>query len=497
MSFPKNFLWGGAVAANQCEGEWLTDGKQPNVTDVMIGIGSKYPDIKWNETTKKYEMALQKDKAYLSHDGIDFYHRYKDDLKLMKGMGFNCFRTSIAWGRIFPNGDETEPNEAGLKFYDNVIDTMLELGMEPVITMSHYETPLHLLTEYGGWSNPKLIEFWKRYATTLFTRYKGKVKYWLTFNEVNNLLKNPFVAGSILTIKDPADPTDPIGSTTEKDKWQGYYNLLVANAETVKLAREIDENAKVGSMMTASSVATYPYNCDPDNVMGALTAQRFSNFYFTDPNCLGIIPGYVKRLWKEHDCAPEMSEEGLQLIKDYTVDFLSFSYYRSSTYDKDVENGSDTGGLTGKENPYLTGCSPEPWCWPIDPKGIRYVLNTYYDRYHLPLFIVENGIGLDENINENGTIEDDFRMEYVEDHLKYVHEAILDGVEIMGYLYWGPIDVVSAGTGEMKKRYGFVYVDRFNDGSGTLERKIKQSYYKYKEIIESNGENLIKKWASE
>ena len=496
MSFPKNFLWGGAVAANQCEGEWLTDGKQPNVTDVMIGIGSKYPDIKWNEETKKYEMALQENKAYLSHDGIDFYHRYKEDLALMKGMGFNCFRTSIAWGRIFPNGDELEPNEAGLKFYDNLIDEMLRLGMEPVITMSHYETPLHLLTEYGGWANPKLIEFWKRYASTLFNRYKGKVKYWLTFNEVNNLLRNPFVAGSILTIDDPKDPSDPIGSTTEKDKWQGYYNLLVANAETVKLAREIDPEAKVGSMMTASSVATYPYNCDPENVMGALDAQRFANFYFTDPNCLGIIPGYVKRVWRENDCEPIMSEEGLQLIKDYTVDFLSFSYYRSSTYDKDVANGGDTGGLTGKENPYLKGCSPEPWCWPIDPAGIRYVLNTYYDRYHLPLFIVENGIGLDENINENGTIEDDFRMEYIEDHLKYVHEAILDGVDVMGYLYWGPIDIVSAGTGEMKKRYGFVYVDRLNDGTGTLERKIKQSYDKYKEIIETNGENLIKKWAS-
>ena len=496
MSFPKNFLWGGAVAANQCEGEWLTDGKQPNVTDVMIGISSKYPDIKWNQETKKYEMALQENKSYLSHDGIDFYHRYKEDLALMKGMGFNCFRTSIAWGRIFPNGDELEPNEAGLKFYDDLIDEMLELGMEPVITMSHYETPLHLLTEYGGWANPKLIEFWKRYASTLFNRYKGKVKYWLTFNEVNNLLRNPFVAGSILTIDDPEDPSDPIGSTTEKDKWQGYYNLLVANAETVKLAREIDPQAKVGSMMTASSVATYPYNCDPENVMGALDAQRFSNFYFTDPNCLGIIPGYVKRVWKEHNCEPVMSKEGLQLIKDYTVDFLSFSYYRSSTYDKDVANGGDTGGLTGKENPYLKGCSPEPWCWPIDPAGIRYVLNTYYDRYHLPLFIVENGIGLDENLNENGTIEDDFRMEYIEDHLKYVHEAILDGVDVMGYLYWGPIDIVSAGTGEMKKRYGFVYVDRFNDGHGTLERKIKQSYYKYKEIIETNGENLIKKWTS-
>lgn len=235
MSFPKNFLWGGAVAANQCEGAWLEDGKEPNVTDVMVGIGSKDPGIKWNEETKKYEMCLDPNKAYLSHEAIDFYHRYKEDLQLMSGMGFNCFRTSIAWGRIFPNGDEETPNEKGLAFYDDMFETMLELGMEPVITLSHYETPLHLITEYGGWSNRKLIDFWKRYVTTVFNRYKGKVKYWLTFNEVNNMMINPLVAGGVLTIDNPKDPSDPIGSTTEKDKWLAYYNICVANAWTVKL----------------------------------------------------------------------------------------------------------------------------------------------------------------------------------------------------------------------------------------------------------------------
>lgn len=492
MSFPKNFLWGGAVAANQCEGAWLEDGKQPNVTDVLVGIMSKKPGLKWNDETNKWEMSLDKNKAYLSHEGIDFYHRYEEDLELMAGMGFNCFRTSIAWGRIFPNGDEETPNEEGLKFYDKVIDKMLELGMEPVITLSHYETPLHLLTEYGGWSNHKLIEFWNRYVTTVFKRYKGKVKYWLTFNEVNNMLRNPFVAGSVLTL-DPADKEDPIGSTTKQDIWQGYYNICVANAWTVKLCKEIDSEAKVGCMLTSSSVATYPYNCDPDNVFGAYQTVRMANFYFGDAFCFGEIPGYVKRVWRENNIDIQLDEDELKLMKENTVEFFSFSYYRSSVYDKQDALNGDTGGLIGKENPYLTGCSPEPWCWPIDPKGIRYVLNVLYDRYHLPLFIVENGIGLDENLDENGHIDDPFRMEYVEDHLHYVHEAILDGVEVMGYLYWGPIDVVSAGTGEMKKRYGFVYVDRFNDGSGTLERKIKNSYYRYKEIIESNGEVLLNK----
>ena len=490
MSFPKNFLWGGAVAANQCEGAWLEDGKAPNVTDIMVGIMSKDPGLKWNQDTKKYEMCLDPNKVYLSHEGIDFYHRYQEDLELMAGMGFNCFRTSIAWGRIFPNGDEETPNEKGLEFYDKLIDKMIKLNMEPVITLSHYETPLHLLTEYGGWSHPKLIEFWKRYVTTVFNRYKGKVKYWLTFNEVNNMMRNPLVAGGVLTL-DPKDPSDPIGSTTLKDKWQAYYNIVVANAWTVKLCHEIDKDAKVGCMLTCSSVATYPYNCDPDNVWGAYDAIRMSNFYFGDAFCLGEIPGYVKRIWKEQDCTPIMHDEEIQLIKDYPVEFFSFSYYRSSTYEKEYALQNDTGGIIGKENPYLKRCSPEPWCWPIDPAGIRYVLNVLYDRYHLPLFIVENGIGLDENIDENGHIDDSFRMEYVEEHLKYVHEAILDGVEVMGYLYWGPIDIVSAGTGEMRKRYGFVYVDRFNDGHGTLERHIKNSYHRYKEIIESNGEILL------
>ncbi|MDO4193446.1 MAG: glycoside hydrolase family 1 protein [Erysipelotrichaceae bacterium] len=488
MNFPKGFLWGGAVAANQLEGAWLEDGKQPNVTDVMVGISSKDPGLKWNEETSKWEMCLDPNKVYLSHEGIDFYHRYKEDLALMAGMGFNCFRTSIAWGRIFPNGDEEEPNEAGLKFYEDLIDEMLKLGMEPCITLSHYETPLHLLTEYGGWANPKTIEFWKRYVTTVFTRYKGKVKYWLTFNEVNNMWKNAFVAAGALSIT-PEDKNNPL-AISEKDRWQAYANILVANAWTVKLGHEIDPACKVGCMLTSSSVATYPFNCDPENVFGAYQSVRYANFYFGDPFCKGIVPGYMYRMWKEKDCTPHFSEEDLQMIRDYTVDYFAFSYYRSGTYDKTIANGADTGGLTGRPNPYLKGTSPEPWCWPIDPEGIRYVLNVLYDRYNMPLFIVENGIGLDENLDENHEIKDPFRVEYTRDHLIQVNEAIKDGVDVMGYLYWGPIDVVSAGTGEMRKRYGFVYVDRFNDGHGTLERVKKESYEWMKKVCESNGEYL-------
>ena len=491
MSFPKDFLWGGAIAANQYEGAWLEDGKQPNVTDVLVGIMSKDPGIQWNEDKKKYEMKLNSDKVYLSHDAVDGYHRYREDLKLMKGMGFNSFRTSIAWGRIFPNGDELEPNEAGLAYYDDMFACMNELGMEPVITLSHYETPLHLITEYGGWSNPQLIDFWLRYVKTVFTRYKGKVKFWLTFNEVNALFRMPLVAGGVLTIKDPKDPSDPIGSTTKQDQWDAYHNILVANAKTVQLGHEISEDYQIGCMMTASSVATYPYNCDPLNVVGTLDAQRMNIFFMADPFCLGIVPTYLKKVWKEDQVNVEFSEEEIKLIKENTVDFLSFSYYRSTTFDRDVNLKVDTGGLTCRDNPYLKDKAPQPWGWAVDPVGLRYTLNVLYDRYHLPLLIVENGVGLDENIDEKGEIHDDFRVHYIEEHLKNVNDAIEDGVDCRGYLYWGPIDVVSAGTGEMKKRYGFVYVDRFNDGHGTLERKLKDSYYRYKEIIESNGEVLL------
>ena len=486
--FPKDFLWGGAVAANQCEGAWLEDGKLPNITDVMVGINAKEAGIKWNDETGKWELALDPDKVYLSHEGIDFYHRYKEDLALMKGMGFKCFRTSIAWGRIFPKGFEDEPNEAGLKFYEDLFNEMRRLDIEPCVTLSHYETPLELLTEYGGWINPKTIEFWKNYVRTVFERYKDLVKYWLTFNEVNNMFRRPVVSAGVLSIA-PFDKTNPL-VVSDQEKWQAYVNILIANAWTVKIGHEVSDNIKVGCMLTCSAIATYPFTCNPKDVFGAYDLSRIANFYFADPFCQGIIPGYVKRIWREAGVQPEYTEEDEKLIRDYTVDFFSFSYYRSGTFSVEVENAYDTGGIKGKKNPYLEKETPAPWSWPIDPEGLRYVMNILTDKYHLPLFIVENGIGLDEAPDSEGKIYDDFRREYVRDHLLQVEEAIKDGCEVMGYLYWGPIDLVSAGTGEMKKRYGFVYVDRHNDGTGTLERSKKESYDWYKHIIETNGAAL-------
>ena len=486
--FPKDFLWGGAVAANQCEGAWLTDGKLPNITDVVVGINSHEPGLVWDEDNNKWKMQLDKNKVYLSHEGIDFYHHYKDDLKLMKEMGFKAFRTSISWARIFPNGDDEKPNEKGLEFYDSLIDEIIKCGMEPIITLSHYETPLNLLINHGGWISKDTVEYWKNYVNVIANRYKGKVKYYLTFNEVNNMYRRPVISGGILSTK-PYDKNDPF-AVSEQEIWDGYCNLLVGSAWTVKLVHEIDEDAKVGCMLTCSSIATYPYTCNPKDVMGAYNLKRISNYYFADPFCLGIIPGYVKRIWEEIDYKCDLTNADLKLIKDYTVDFFAFSYYRSGTYSTEVKNAFDTGGIKGKKNPYLKATTPKPWQWPIDPEGLRYVLNVLTDKYHLPLFIVENGIGLDEKPDSNGHINDEFRKEFIKEHLVQVKEAIKDGCDVMGYLYWGPIDIVSAGTGEMKKRYGFIYVDKNNDGSGTLKRSIKDSFYWYKEVISNNGRNI-------
>lgn len=484
MNFPKDFLWGGAVAANQIEGAYLEDGKQLNITDVMVGLIHD-PSLKWNDKTLKWEPSLEADKVYLSHEAIDFYHRYQEDLELMAGMGFKAFRTSISWSRIFPNGDEAQPNEKGLQFYDHLFDEMIRLGMEPVITLSHYETPLHLVTEYGGWFNERLIEYWMNYVQVVFNRYRGKVKYYMTFNEINNLFRLTFAAGGVLDIH-PKDTSRPNADITDKELYQAAHYLFVANAKTVQACHTIDPKAKIGCMLSLSSLATYPYSCNPDDVMGALEFQRKQKF-FLDVMCKGFYPGYIRRIWRENDTEPTMREGDIKLLQEQTVDYIAFSYYRSAVYKSDGTITVDTGGAAGVENPYLEGCSPKPWSWPIDPKGLRYVCNLLNDEYNLPLFVVENGIGLDEVPDENNEIVDDFRVKYTRDHLLQLQEAIKDGCQIIGYLYWGPIDIVSAGTGEMRKRYGFVYVDRHNDGTGTLKRIKKSSYQWYKKVIATNG----------
>ena len=464
--FPKNFLWGGAVAANQCEGAYQEDGKGLSVQDVLPrGIRGSRTKLPTEENLKL--------------EAIDFYHRYPQDIKMFAEMGFKVFRTSIAWSRIFPKGDEEQPNEAGLEFYDRVFEECRKYGIEPLVTLSHYETPLYLAETYNGWTDRRMIGFYERYVRTVFKRYRGKVKYWLTFNEINSLLHAPFMSGGIANMQ----------GLTEQDLYQAAHHELVASALATKIGHEMMPDAMIGCMIL--SMPTYPLTPSPDDVIAAMDAEH-RNYFYGDVHVRGKYPGYMKRYFREHGIQIQFAPEDEEILKN-TVDFVSFSYYMSVCATSDPEKQKKGLGnlLGGVPNPTLKASD---WGWQIDPKGLRYVLNMFYDRYQKPLFIVENGLGavdvLVEDENGNKTVEDDYRIQYLKDHLIQVGEAIQDGVEIMGYTSWGCIDVVRASTAELKKRYGYIYVDRNDDGTGTMERYKKKSFYWYQKVIESNGEVL-------
>jgi 6-phospho-beta-glucosidase len=469
-AFPAGFLWGGATAANQYEGAYNEDGKGLSVQDVT-------PDGGVGRITK------EPTEDNLKLEGIDFYHRYKDDIKLFAEMGFKVYRTSIAWSRIFPNGDDAEPNEAGLQFYDDLFDELAKYDIEPLVTLSHYEMPLHLSKEYDGWTSRELIGFYENYVRTVFERYKDKVKYWLTFNEINSVLGAPFMSGGILT---------PPNELSQQDLYQAVHHELVASASATKIAREINPDFEIGCMVIA--MPTYPLTPNPNDVLAAKKAED-RNFLFSDIHVRGEYPGYAKRYFKENNIDINFADGDKELLKENTVDFLSFSYYMSSTETAEPEKYEQGKGniLGGIPNPYLESSE---WGWQVDPIGLRLAMNQFYDRYQIPLFIVENGLGAKDELveGEDGemTVEDDYRIDYLNDHLVQVEEGIKDGVELMGYTSWGCIDLVSASTAQMSKRYGYIYVDRHDDGSGTLERYKKKSFYWYKDIIATNGASLKK-----
>lgn len=461
--FPEGFLWGGAVAANQLEGAYKADGKGLSTADVSpYGIMSP-PD----ESMTAYN---------LYHDGIDFYHKYKEDIALFAEMGFKAFRLSIAWTRIFPNGDETEPNEKGLAFYDNLFDELKKYNIEPVVTISHYEMPLALVKNYGGWKNRKVVEFYEHFARTVFTRYKDKVKYWMTFNEINVILHAPFTGGGLLFEE---------GENQKNAQYQGAHHQFIASALAVKAGHEIIPGCQIGCMI--ASMVTYPYTSKPEDMFAAMQQDR-QTLFFSDVQARGSYPGYMKRFFRDNNIEIVMEEGDEQLLKDGTVDYIGFSYYMSFVASTDPEHQKTSGNLLeGVKNPYLASSE---WGWQIDPKGLRIVLNQLHDRYQKPLFIVENGLGAVDTLSTDGTVEDDYRIDYLQSHLEEVREAIEDGVELIGYTSWGPIDLVSASTAELRKRYGYIYVDRDSEGKGTNNRIKKKSFHWYKEVIETNGESL-------
>ena len=396
-------------------------------------------------------------------------------------MGFKVFRLSIAWSRIYPKGDETEPNEEGLLFYENVLKECKKYGIEPLVTITHFDCPMHLITEYGGWKNRKMVEFYKRLVITLFTRYKGLVKYWLTFNEINMILHLPFMGAGLLFEE---------GEDQTKAKYLSAHHELVASAYATKLAHDIDPENKVGCMLAAGEY--YPYSPLPEDVWEAKKKDR-DNLLFIDVQARGYYPNYAWKKFEQMGIELNMTEEDKRILRENTVDFISFSYYSSRCITTQEGVGETIGNaFKGTKNPYL---KVSEWGWQIDPLGLRITLNSLYDRYQKPLFIVENGLGAKDELIEdeegNLTVNDDYRIEYLREHIKALKQAVEeDGVELLGYTPWGCIDLVSASTGEMSKRYGFIYVDKKDDGSGTIKRYKKKSYDWYKKVIESNGECL-------
>lgn len=469
MAFRKDFLWGGAVAANQCEGAYQESGKGLSIMDVVQRGGV--------HQRRTFSMEIENNAYYPNHEGIDFYHRYKEDIALFHEMGFTCFRTSIAWTRIFPNGDETQPNEQGLQFYDDLFDELLRNGMEPVITISHYEMPLHLVTAYGGWSNRKLVDFYMQFCEVIFQRYKGKVRYWMTFNEINSVLLFPEVAGTICKVE----------TERRAKSIQAAHHQFLASARAVTLGHAIDSENKIGCMILTTVI--YPKTCSPKDVLKADQHLREKTLFYSDVQVKGAYPAWAKQYAKNKQLSIQIEEGDLDDIKQGTVDYIGFSYYSSSVASASNEGETTDGNLVkGLKNPYL---DTSEWGWQIDPDGLRYIMRTLYERYDKPLFIVENGLGYDDQITPDGSIHDDYRIDYLAKHIKAMKEAVEeDGVDLIGYTPWGCIDLISAGTGEMKKRYGFIYVDKDNEGKGSLKRSRKDSFAWYKKVIASHGEEL-------
>ncbi len=472
MSFRKDFLWGGATAANQCEGAYNEGGRGLANVDVIPHGKDRLAVVSGERKMLDFEDGY----FYPAKQAIDMYHHYKEDIALFAEMGFKVYRLSIAWSRIFPNGDEEKPNEEGLKFYEDLFKECHKYGIEPLVTITHFDCPIHLIKEYGGWRNRKMIEFYKRLVTVLFTRYKGLVKYWLTFNEINVMLHGPFMGAGICFEE---------GEDKYKVLYTAAHHELVASSWATKIAHEIDENNKIGCMMNAGT--SYPYSCDPKDVFEAQQTNH-RNYFFVDIQSRGEYPAYALKEFERKGFELPVKEDDLKILKENTVDFISFSYYSTRVSKAEGESDSTINLMKSTKNPYLKSTD---WGWQVDPLGLRITLNEIYDRYQKPMFIVENGLGAYDKADENGYVEDDYRIEFLRDHIKAMKDAVeLDGVDLLGYTTWGPIDLVSAGTGEMSKRYGFIYVDRDDYGNGTLKRSKKKSFDWYKKVIESNGEEL-------
>ncbi len=473
MGMPKGFLWGGATAANQCEGGYKEGGRGLANVDVIPHGKDRFPVM----LGKKKMLELEEEHYFPALEAIDMYHHYKEDIALFGEMGFKVYRLSIAWTRIFPLGDEKEPNEEGIKFYSDIFRECKKYNIEPLVTITHFDCPMHLIKEYGGWKNRKLVDFYENLCTVLFERFKDMVKYWLTFNEINMIMHLPFM-GAGLYFED--------GENEEASKYIAAHHELVASAKATQIAHRINPEFKIGCMLAAGN--TYPNTCRPEDVWKAMEKDR-ENYFFIDVQARGEYPAYALKEFERKNIDIGLKEEDKKLLKENTVDFVSFSYYSSRLTSADPAGAQTEGNVFETlRNPYLKASE---WGWQIDPLGLHITMNALYDRYQKPLFIVENGLGAVDEPDETGYIEDNYRIEYLRAHIEAMRDAVnYDGVKLLGYTSWGCIDLVSASSGEMKKRYGFIYVDKDNEGNGTLSRTRKKSFEWYKKVIASNGTDL-------
>lgn len=476
-SFKKDFLWGGATAANQVEGAYLEDGKGVSVADVVT-VGS--------HTTPRI-ISLEQDAQYYypSRKAVDHYHHYKEDIALFAEMGFKAYRMSVSWARIFPNGDDEIPNEKGLAFYESVFKELKKYGIEPVVTISHGDIPLAIGQKYGGWPNKEVIGLYVRYAEVLFLRYRQYVRYWIPFNEINDI----FLPMSSLGQGAMLDQNSKYFTEQADDpaaRMNALNNMMIASAIAVKRGREMESGFHFGTMIC--HITRYPRTCHPNDVLLALENDLYFNNTCGDVMLKGEYPFYALKRFEQQGIKLDLSEEEKRILKEGVCDYYTFSYYQSISEStltfEEQTSGNIMGGI---KNPYL---KETEWNWPIDPVGLRYTLLKVYDRYRVPLMITENGIGCVDRLESDGHIHDPYRIDYIRDHIEEMKKAVDAGVDLIGYMAWGCIDLISVSTGEMKKRYGFIYVDCDDEGNGTYKRLRKDSFYWYKKVIASNGENL-------
>ena len=482
MGFPDGFLWGGAVAANQLEGAWNVDGKGVSVDDVATykpNVDVKDYKAHVGITKETILKALQDkdDTYYPKRRGIDFYNRYKEDLALMAEMGFRVFRMSIAWTRLYPTGEEDMPNPAGVAYYKDLFKEMRRLGIEPLVTLHHYEMPLSLALKYNGWEDRRVIDMFVKFCKTCFEEFGEYVKLWLTFNEVDSIIRHPFITAGIIP--------EQCGGDEVKSCYQALHHQFVAAALVTRMCHEMIPGSKMGCMLT--KLMTYPRTCMPEDV-AATQKKNMDNHFYSDVMVFGEYPRIKMTELKQKGYFPQMQPEDLEILKNGTVDFVSFSYYMSMTESVDP-NAERTPGNTvlGVRNPYLASSD---WGWQIDPVGLRISMIELYDRYKKPLFIVENGLGAKDTLTEDGQIHDRYRMEYFKKHFIEMEKAIEEGVELMGYTSWAPIDLISASTSQISKRYGFIYVDQDDLGAGSRKRIKKDSFFWYQKVIATNGADM-------